>query len=94
MEAATTQKYQVELREDVARALWAAMHGDDQCAGDYADRAIVSAITRLVNDMPITSWSSDEWETLTSNLEVARYALERGSSEMSERWHQLGEPPF
>ena len=94
MEVATTRRTSVALRDDVAQALWAAMMDDDDLASDYADRAIIKAITELVALMPPSCWGPKRFYHLMTNLEEAREAVRGGMEEMAERWHRYTEPPF
>jgi len=94
MEAGTTPRVAVIIREDVAQALWTAMHDDDDLASDYADRAIVKALTVLADDGLLAQLSRDARARFWVNLDNAREDLRVGTEEMAARWYRYQEPPF
>lgn len=94
MAADTTQRITAELSQEVARALWGAMHDDDDLASWYADLAIVHALRHLIRDVKPRSWKTEKYVSMLDNLERATRNLEDSEAVMAKRWELYAEPPF
>jgi hypothetical protein len=94
MTANTGRSYSVQLSENVARAVWAAMHDDDDLAEDYVSIACVHALNHLVDHMGPEPYTTDEWERLRHHLRAARVDAQNREDEVVGRWNAYNEPPF
>jgi hypothetical protein len=90
----TTPAITVELPNETAQALWAAMHEDDDLAEDYVNACVIHGLNHLIEDIPHTSWSDAELAKLFSNLFIARQNAMDQEKDVAQRWSSYCEPPF
>lgn len=84
----------VTLRQDLAQALWTAMHDDDDLAEDMLQRSVHGAISRVIDELPPHFWTRDAYRRIVELMASARIDLDLSSLEMAKRWHSYAEPPF
>lgn len=79
---------------DVANALWAAMHEDDQLAEHYIDLCIVHGLTHFLEGTWGWRLTQEGQRKLINNLEEARRRLTASEDDFAEIWMDYAEPPF
>lgn len=94
MAAATTRRITVEIEPETARALWAAMHQDDDLACSYADLAIIYALGVWLSNMSDDTYDAGTLAIIQENLGPARAKALRREEEISKRFVAYLEPPF
>lgn len=84
----------MELRDETAQALWAAMHDDDDLASEYVDFALLHALTHLRNDRFHMHLTEEGRTRFLINLEALRDTMEEIVDDNAARWMSYCEPPF
>lgn len=86
----------VYIQGSTARALWAAMHHDDDLASDYADLAIIHALNHLLADMVPKVWTDEQRALIYENLGQARADATRRERSVADRFADYvnDQPPF
>lgn len=94
MDRVTTPAIQVELRNDTAQALWAAMFDDDSMVDDYVNVAVIHALNHLLAEVRCSAWPRERYEAIVAHLKQAREAATLGGDDLADRFSTYAEPPF
>jgi predicted HD phosphohydrolase len=89
-----SERVDVRICGEAARAVWAAMHDDDDLAEDYVNVCVVHGLNHLVEDLGPEPYTTEEWDRIRFNLRAAREVCKKGEEEMMKRWTLYNEPPF
>lgn len=88
----TKRTFTVELSEDVCWALWAAMWDDDDLASDYAERAVVLALSMMRDSAFWKLVPLERRIRINDSLETAREKLIDSIEDAVSRWERYAEP--
>ena len=64
MEQDTIHWPQVELSRKTARALWAAMHDDDELVDDYANVCVIHGLNHLLTEVSAEYFTEEAWSRM------------------------------
>jgi hypothetical protein len=84
----------IRISDDLAQALWAAMHDDDDLAADYVELCVIHGLSHLVEDYSAAWYTPEKWARIHEYLERARRSARTGEEGMVARFHAYSEPPF
>lgn len=90
----TTPQIQIVLPMWTSRALWAAMHDDDDLAEDYVNLCVIHGLNHLIEQVAMENYCHEQWARLQSNLHQARREACAIEDAMVRRWSEYGETPF